>query len=71
VVLTKVDLLDGQLEMDLPANETLELNKSRHMNEHCIKPLHKAGGSDITYVTVSTGTSAVSQTLGAQFLMFL
>jgi hypothetical protein len=53
VVLTKVDLLDIQLEIDRPANETLEEYKSRWLNEHCIGPLCDAAGSDIPHVIVS------------------
>lgn len=53
VVLTKVDLLDLQLELDLPANETLEHCKSKYLNEHCIGPLLEVVGSEITHVTVS------------------
>ena len=53
VVLTKVDLLDNMLELDLPTNETLEDYKSRHLNEHCIGPLRKAAGSDVTHVIAS------------------
>lgn len=53
VVLTKVDLVDIQLELDLPANETLEHFKPRYLNEHCIGPLRKVAGSDVTHVTVS------------------
>ncbi|KAF8549888.1 hypothetical protein OG21DRAFT_533798 [Imleria badia] len=53
VVLTKVDQLDAQLEIDLPANETLDNYKSRYSNDHCIGPLHRAAGSDATHVTVS------------------
>ncbi|KAF8447265.1 hypothetical protein L210DRAFT_3525408 [Boletus edulis BED1] len=45
VVLTKVDQLDIQLELDPPANEDLD--------KHFIGPLHKAAGSDITHVLVS------------------
>lgn len=57
MVLTKVDLLDTQLELDQPEDETLENYKSSYLNEHCIGPLHEAAGSDVTHVTVS-GTSA-------------
>ncbi|KAF8549891.1 hypothetical protein OG21DRAFT_1500144 [Imleria badia] len=53
VVLTKVDSLDVQLEMDLPEGETLDNCTSRYLNEHCIGPLRRAAGSDITHVTVS------------------
>jgi len=53
-VLTKVDLLDGQLEIDLPEGDTLENFKSKYMDEHCIKPLHQAAGNDVTHATVST-----------------
>jgi hypothetical protein len=53
VVLTKVDLLDVQLEIELPENETLEHYKSRWLNEHCIGPLCEAAGSDIPHVIVS------------------
>jgi len=53
-VLTKVDLLDGQLEIDLPEGDTLENFKREYMDEHCIKPLHKAAGNDVIHVTVST-----------------
>ncbi|KAF8549884.1 hypothetical protein OG21DRAFT_1488196 [Imleria badia] len=53
VVLTKVDLLDIQLELDQPANETLENYKSGYMNEECAEPLRQAAGSDVTHVTVS------------------
>jgi len=53
VVLTKVDLLDGQLEIDLPENETLKDFRLKHMDEHCIKPLYEAAGDDVTYVAVS------------------
>ncbi|KAG8217911.1 hypothetical protein J3R82DRAFT_6077 [Butyriboletus roseoflavus] len=54
VVLTKVDLLDTQLELDLPANEDPEHYKSRYLDEHCITPLRKVAGSDVTHVTVSS-----------------
>jgi GTPase SAR1 family protein len=53
VVLTKVDLLDSQLEIDLPTNETLEHYKSRWLDEHCIRPLCEAAGSDLPHVIVS------------------
>ena len=53
VVLTKVDLMDTQLELDLPANETLEHYKSMFMNDKLIRPLREVAGSDLTYVTVS------------------
>jgi len=53
VVLTKVDLLDGQLEAELPKNENLEHHKSRYMKEHCIKPLQDAAGPDVTHIAVS------------------
>jgi hypothetical protein len=53
VVLTKVDVLDTQLEIELPENETLEDYKSRWLDEHCIRPLSEAAGSDLPLVTVS------------------
>ncbi|KAG6376538.1 hypothetical protein JVT61DRAFT_2532 [Boletus reticuloceps] len=53
VVLTKVDQLDIQLELDPPANENVEQYKSRYLDKHCIGPLHAAAGSDITHVAVS------------------
>ncbi|KAF8119956.1 hypothetical protein EV363DRAFT_1486982 [Boletus edulis] len=53
VVLTKMDLLDIMLEVELPENENTEYYKSRYLKEHCIGPLCAAAGSDITYVTVS------------------
>ena len=53
MVLTKVDVLDIQLELDPPADETLEDYKSRWLNEHCIGPLCEAAGSDIPHVIVS------------------
>ena len=48
VVLTKVDLLDTQLELDLPANETLEDYKSRYFDEHCIRPLRNVRSEEHT-----------------------
>ena len=57
VVLTKVDRLDMQLEIDLPENEILEDYKSRTLNERCVGPLRRAAGSNITHVAVS-GASA-------------
>ncbi|KAH0826992.1 hypothetical protein J3R83DRAFT_4651 [Lanmaoa asiatica] len=54
VVLTKVDLLDIQLEIDLPVNKALEHYKSSHMKERCIGPLRETAGSDIVHVTVSS-----------------
>ena len=62
MVLTKVDLLDTQLELDLPENETLENYKSMYLNEHCIGPLHEAAGSDITHVAVSGMSNWLSGT---------
>ncbi|KAF8126003.1 hypothetical protein EV363DRAFT_1402063 [Boletus edulis] len=53
VVLTKVDQLDIQLELDPPVNEDVEQYKSRYLDKHCIGPLHEAAGSDITHVLVS------------------
>lgn len=53
MVLTKVDLLDTQLELDLPENETLEHYKARYLEEYCFGPLREAAGSDVTHVTVS------------------
>ncbi|KAG6370104.1 hypothetical protein JVT61DRAFT_12510 [Boletus reticuloceps] len=53
VVLTKVDQLDSELEVNPPANEDVEQYKSRYLNKHCIGPLHKAAGSDVTHVIVS------------------
>ncbi|KAF8549886.1 hypothetical protein OG21DRAFT_1514674 [Imleria badia] len=53
VVLTKVDQLDAQLEIDPPENETLENYKSRYLNKYCVEPLRRAAGRDITHVTVS------------------
>jgi len=55
VVLTKVDLLDGQLLVDQPKNKTLERFKAENMEERFITPLQKAGGLDLKFVTVSTG----------------
>ncbi|KAG6371903.1 hypothetical protein JVT61DRAFT_8911 [Boletus reticuloceps] len=53
VVLTKVDQLDIQLELDPPANKNVEQYKSRYLDKYCIGPLHEAAGSDITHVAVS------------------
>jgi len=53
VVLTKVDLLDGQLEIDLPDNQTLKNFRLKYMDEHCIKPLYEAAGDDVTHANVS------------------
>ena len=70
MVLTKVDVLENQLELDLPTNETLEDYRSRHLDEHCIGPLCEVAGSDVTHVTVS-GTSDWSRTIDERFLMSL
>ncbi|KAF8121946.1 hypothetical protein EV363DRAFT_1405326 [Boletus edulis] len=53
VVLTKVDQLDIQLELDPPANEDVGQYKLRYLDKYCIGPLHKAAGSDVTHVAVS------------------
>ncbi|KAF8447438.1 hypothetical protein L210DRAFT_3641382 [Boletus edulis BED1] len=53
VVLTKVDQLDFELEVNPPVNEDVEQYKSKYLNKHCTWPLHKAAGSDVTHVIVS------------------
>jgi hypothetical protein len=69
VVLTKVDLLDSQLEIDLPTNETLEHYKSRWLDEHCIRPLCEAAGSDLPHVIVSGMSDRCRGSLMKWFLM--
>ncbi|KAF8447450.1 hypothetical protein L210DRAFT_3526396 [Boletus edulis BED1] len=68
VVLTKVDQLDVQLELDPPVNEGVEQYKSKHLNKHCIGPLQEAAGKDVAYVTVSVQdgySESLSKLVGA------
>ncbi|KAF8121944.1 hypothetical protein EV363DRAFT_1456966 [Boletus edulis] len=68
VVLTKVDQLDIQLELDPPANEDVGQYKLRYLDKYCIGPLHKAAGSDVAYVTVSVQdgySESLSKLVGA------
>ncbi|KAF8433788.1 hypothetical protein L210DRAFT_3486005 [Boletus edulis BED1] len=53
VVLTKADQLDIQLMIDPPEDDDVEQYKSRYLDKHCVEPLHKAAGSDVTHVAVS------------------
>lgn len=60
IVLTKSDLLDTQLELDLSPDENLEQHKSSYLDKHCIQPLHKAAGNNVTHVTVSGMSDGVA-----------